>query len=126
MTHYGKPEPMPYVDEDDLLQVAGELGHGVFTAASLYDWYAGCVKSEGRKPVTKVRFGLALKEAGWTPSVEYRDQVMVRCWLITKPWARRGHAVVNLPGTPLPPSLGGPPRPDRDDSSSLDPDVWDG
>lgn len=85
---------MPYIDEDDLLLLAGDLGAGVFPAADLYDWHALAVRQGGREPVGKTKFGKALKAAGWRGMVEYRGGVMARCWLITKPWARRGAAYV--------------------------------
>jgi len=93
----GKPDPIPYVDEDDLLLIAGDLGAGVFPAADVYNWYVSAAKQEGRKPVTKVRFGLALKEARWQSSVQYQEGRATRCWLINKPWARRGHEFVHRP-----------------------------
>jgi hypothetical protein len=86
----GRPDPLPYVDEDDLVEIAGDLQWGVFTAATIYNWYLSMMEHQGRKPVTKTRFGLALREAGWTDSTRYQDGRMVRCWMITKPWHRRG------------------------------------
>jgi hypothetical protein len=86
-----KPSSIPYVDENDLLSLAADLGHGVFPSADLYNWYARTVTDEGgREPVGKRKFGVALKEAGWSRSSRYLDGRMVRCWTITKPWARRG------------------------------------
>lgn len=86
----GRPAPLPYVDEGDILLLAGDLGAGVFPAADLYGWYAQAARQDGREPVGKKKFGLALKEAGWLGSIRYRGGTMVRCWMITKPWARRG------------------------------------
>jgi hypothetical protein len=84
--------PPPYVSERDLLRLASELGAGYFTAARLYDWYAETVKAEGREPVTKKWFGLALAEAGWQDSTQRLtdERTAARCWLITRPWQRRG------------------------------------
>lgn len=84
--YYGKPEPLPYVDLDDLVLMARELGAGTFSAGQLHGWYASNVEKVGRKPVTKVRFGLALKEAGWSSSTKYLDGTMVRCWTVDKGW----------------------------------------
>lgn len=86
----GKPAPLPYVDEDDLLLLAGDLGAGVFPAADIYDWHVQAVTQAGRQAVSKKRFGTALGEAGWTAMVRKLDGRMTRCWLITNPWARRG------------------------------------
>lgn len=88
----GKPAPLPYVDEEDLLSLAVDLGHGIFPSADIYNWYVQGVTHDGREPVSKKKFGLALKEAGWHNSAEYRDGRVVRCWLINKPWERRGQA----------------------------------
>lgn len=96
MTHYlGKPDPVPYVDEDDLLLVAGDKGAGVFTAAELYEWYAMALEQVGREPVSRRWFGSALKEAGWANLSRKVDQRMTRCWRITNPWARRGEEFVS-------------------------------
>jgi phage/plasmid-associated DNA primase len=94
----GKPEPLPYVDEDDLLDLAGDLGAGIFPGAEIYNWYLAFMEQAGRKPVSKTRFGLALKEAGWKPSTKYLDGRMVRCWMINKPWARRGQEKLTSEG----------------------------
>lgn len=85
-----KPEPVPYVCEDDLLAIAGDKGAGVFSAADLYDWYVSIARETGREPVGKRWFGLALKEAGWASSTRKIHGAATRCWLITLPWARRG------------------------------------
>lgn len=91
MTRFlGKPDPIPYVDEDDLLLIAGDMGAGTFTAAELYDWYVSALRQAGREPVSKKWFGSALTEAGWRQRTLSRDRRMTRCWLITNPWARRG------------------------------------
>jgi hypothetical protein len=94
----GRPAPLPYVDEADLLLLAGDLGAGIFSAGELYEWHALAVRQAGREPVSKKKFGLALKEAGWLDSVRYRDGKMTRCWMITKPWARRGTEYVQSLG----------------------------
>jgi hypothetical protein len=93
----GKPAPLPYVDEPDLLLLAADLGHGVFPAGDLYDWHVSAVRQAGREPVTKKRFGMALKEAGWYSSTRYQEGRMTRCWMINKPWARRGQEYVANP-----------------------------
>jgi hypothetical protein len=90
MRAFGKPAPLPYVDEDDLLDLAADLGAGTFPAADIYGWHKSLVEGFGREPVTKRRFGAALREAGWNDSSEYRGGRMVRCWLITRSWNRRG------------------------------------
>lgn len=86
----GRPALPPYVEEADLLLLAGDLGPGVFPAGHLYDWHAQAVRQVGRQPVTKKKFGSALKEAGWASSTRYLEGRMTRCWMITNPWARRG------------------------------------
>lgn len=91
---------MPYIDENDLLLVAGDLGAGIFPASELYDWHVMAIKNAGRDPVSKVRFGLALKEAGWKSYTKYREGRMARCWMINKPWAARGYQYVTSP-TPV-------------------------
>ena len=75
--------------------MAADLGAGTFTAADLYGWYVSLLKQEGREPVTKQKFGTALKEAGWHSSTEYLNDRMTRCWMVTKPWARRGLEYLN-------------------------------
>lgn len=87
----GRPEPLPYIEEDDLLDLAADLGAGYFSSLELYEWHSRILDQEShRKPVSRTRFGLALKEAGWSSSVRYMDRRMIRCWLINKSWARRG------------------------------------
>jgi hypothetical protein len=93
----GKPEPLPYVDENDLLELAADLGPGVFIGADVYNWYVSLAEQSGRAPVSKKKFGMALGEAGWTSSLEYRGGRMARCWVINKPWYRRGMAHINEP-----------------------------
>lgn len=88
----GKPAPLPYIDEQDLIELAADLGSGVFPSATLYDWYCVMMRQASREPVSKVKFGLALKEAGWLSGTDRIDGVMVRTWMINKPWARRGEA----------------------------------
>jgi len=88
----GKPEPLPYVDEDDLADLAVDMGAGWHTADDLYRWYTGLLTEFGRAPVTKTTFGLALKEARLTPSMRRVHGKMCRGWLLTKPWERRGQA----------------------------------
>lgn len=87
--HLGKPVALPYVDVDDLLELAVELGAGYFPAADLYTWHCSQVGEKGRKPVSKKAFGSALREAKWQSSVRRIDNVNTRCWLITRGWERR-------------------------------------
>lgn len=93
----GRPRPLPYVDEEDLLEIAGEMEFGVFASAELYRWHCSLVEDAGREPVGRTKFGRALTEAGWKSSLDYRDGRMVRCWMIPKPWARRGAEFINKP-----------------------------
>lgn len=91
-SHLGKPVAMPYIEERDILMLAADLGAGYFTATDLHAWYASTIKEDGREPVTKKAFGLALKEAGLTPTTRRLgdEGKPARCWLITLPWYRRG------------------------------------
>lgn len=87
----GRPDPLPYIDENDLLDLAADLGVGWFPASRLYDWHRMIVVDEYRRPVVgKSKFGRALREAGWQSQPRYLDGRMVRCWFINKPWNRRG------------------------------------
>jgi hypothetical protein len=89
----GKPRPAPYVDEDDLLSLAADMGAGYFSAGHLYEWYTSTIKNDGRLPVSKKAFGVALRTAGWLSSLRTVEPGrQARCWLINKPWARRGEA----------------------------------
>lgn len=90
----GKPKPMPYVDENDLLLLAADIGPGVFRADELHTAYSASVRDEGREPVTKRAFGSALKQAGWTPIAKYKDGQQRRCWVVSKPWVRRGNEML--------------------------------
>jgi hypothetical protein len=97
VTRYlGDPVLPPYVNEQDLMLLAADVGAGWKSASDLYDWYAATVRPEGREPVTKKWFGLALAEAGLTSSTRRLndDRDTVRCWLITRPWVRRGEELL--------------------------------
>ena len=85
-----KPVALPRVDEDDLVELAADLGAGIFPAADIYNWYVSIAEDSGRRPVGKKAFGVFLKESGWQPSINYLNGKMTRCWMINKPWARRG------------------------------------
>lgn len=95
----GRPSPIPYVVEDDLVDLAGDLGPGIFPSSEVYDWHVSMLKDVGREPVSKKKFGTALKEAGWVGSSRYLGGKVVRCWMITKPWARRGAEKLKTAGT---------------------------
>lgn len=92
-----KPEPLPFVEEDDLLEVAADLGPGVFPSADIYAWHARAIAQAGRKPVSPRAFGLFLRVAGWQSSINYIGGRTTRCWMINKPWARRGVVHVSDP-----------------------------
>jgi hypothetical protein len=80
------------VDERDLEILAADLGARWVAVSELYDWYVAMINPEGRLPLTKKAFGLALKEAGWRSAVRRMgdESKPARCWLITLPWYRRG------------------------------------
>lgn len=101
MTRYlGKPEPLPYVDEEDLYGLASDLSAGHFSSAEVYDWHTKLLEREGRKPVDRKTFGLALKEAGWKSSVRRIDGKPTRCWLITRGFERKALAHFASPPQP--------------------------
>jgi hypothetical protein len=83
---------MPYVEERDIVLLAADLGAGYFTASELYAWHSEMIKVEGREPVSKKAFGMALKEAGLKAVIRRTGEEgkPARCWLITRPWQRRG------------------------------------
>lgn len=85
-----KPNAAPYIETDDLLYLAADLGPGYFSAGQLYEWHVSQLSEVDRLPVSKKRFGMTLKEHGWQNSVRQVEGRQVRCWLINKPWARRG------------------------------------
>lgn len=90
-----KPVAAPYIDESDLLDLAADLGAGYFPAAYLYDWYVSTIADKGRRPVSKKSFGMQLRASGWQSSLRTVEiGVQARCWLITKPWARRGQEML--------------------------------
>jgi hypothetical protein len=91
-TYFGKPPEPPYVDEKDLALLAADIGAGHHPAAYIYEWYVQMITVDGRTPVSKKAFGLAMREAGLQSSVRRMDgeRPMTRCWLITLPWKRRG------------------------------------
>jgi hypothetical protein len=95
-THLGKPVAMPYVEERDILLLAADLGAGHFTADQLHSWYGQMIAEDGREPVSKKAFGLALKEAGLKSAVRRvgDEGKPARCWLITLPWQRRGEELL--------------------------------
>lgn len=90
----GKPEPVPYVDEEDLELLAVDMGAGWFSSADLYRWHSDQINDDDpdRKPVGRTMFGRALREAGWKEGGKYLNGRMTRCWMITLPWVRRGQA----------------------------------
>lgn len=92
---FGMPDPVPYILETDLLDVAADLGAGVHTAADVYRMHETILAQAKRLPISKRSFGLALAEAGWVSSTKVIDDVRTRCWMITKPWERRGLKHVN-------------------------------
>jgi hypothetical protein len=90
-----KPVALPYVDDDDLAELAVDMGAGWFTAASLYDWYVLMIEPAGRQPVSKKRFGMELAARNWHSSLRTVDaRKQARCWLVNKPWVRRGEALL--------------------------------
>jgi hypothetical protein len=90
MTRYlGRPEPLPFVDEEDLHSLACDFGAGYFASAEIYQWHVKTLAKEGRKPVDRKTFGLALKEGGWQSSVRRIDGTPTRCWLITRSAERK-------------------------------------
>lgn len=90
-----KPVPLPYIEERDIATLAFDLGVGYFTASDLYSWYANSVRYDGREPVTKKAFGTALRNAGLQSSIRPLgdEGKPARCWLITRPWYKRGKAL---------------------------------
>ena len=90
-----KPAALPYVGDDDLALLAVDLGSGYFPAGDLYDWYTRAIAEEGRQPVSKKRFGMAMAAARWHPEIRTVEPgKQARCWLITRPWVRRGEALL--------------------------------
>lgn len=94
--YFGRPPEPPYFDERDLSLLTADLGAGYHPAAEIYDWYVSMIAAEYRSPISKKAFGLALKEAKLQPSVRALgdDRRMTRCWLLTRPWERRGNAIL--------------------------------
>lgn len=88
----GKPELPPYVEENDLLDLAAEFGAGYHPSATIYGVHAELLAAVDRLPMSRRSFGLALREAGWMPVVKRKDRRMTRCWRITNPWVRRAQA----------------------------------
>jgi hypothetical protein len=98
MTRYlGKPDPLPYVDEEDLYELASDLSVGYHSSADIYAWHVKLLERHGRKPVDRKTFGLALKEAGWKSSVRRQDGTPTRCWLITRGFERKALAFLSSP-----------------------------
>lgn len=86
---------MPYVDDKDVALLAVDVGSGWFAAADLYNWYVSSIAEEGREPVTKKRFGMKLRSVGFhSSSRNLEPGHQVRVWLVTKPWVRRGEAIL--------------------------------
>lgn len=90
MTRYlGKPDPLPYVDVEDIYALASDLSVGYWPSADIYVWHVKLLAKEGRKPVDRKTFGLALKEVGWKSSVRRMEGKPTRCWLITRGFERK-------------------------------------
>lgn len=135
----GKPEIPPYVDENDLIDLAYDLGPGWIATADLYLAYTEMIYlHEKRPPVPKRAFGNALNQAGWRASSRYLNGSTTRCRLITNQWVRRGqnkhgvdpeadHALMPdskdlfVAADELDHGLSSRPR----DSDSLDPPTWE-
>jgi hypothetical protein len=89
-----RPTRLAYVTEDDIALLAADLGAGYFTASQLYDWHVITARQEGRPEPSKKALGMALKEAGLKCSVRRVEGRPARCWLLTRPWERRGKAIL--------------------------------